>query len=192
MIRDYLNAYPSHHFSVRPLGRHVAKFLKNTPSCDPCFAELAEFEWALNKALFAKDEERLTMATLSAIAPEQWGQMLLRLHPSVQTMRSAYNTTERWQAVNNEQEDIASVLLDSPLYLLIWQRDYEAYFCGITSEQQCLIRAIDQSEPFAVLCETMLEYFTEEEVVPWVANTLHQWVDAGIFSGISFDDPIAS
>lgn len=182
MVRDYLNAYPSHHFSVRPLGRHLAKFLKNTPGCDPCYAELAEFEWTLNKALFTKDEDRLTMAALSAIAPEQWPQMLLTLHPSVQTLRFVYNTSERWQAVNNDQEDMASMLLEHPLHHLIWQHNFEAFFCGITPEQNHLIRAIAQGEPFGVLCETMLEHFTEEEVVSWVANTLHHWIDEGIFS----------
>src|SRR3990167_9902610 len=61
LAQDYLDAYPSHHFSVQKVGRHLPKFLKNTTDCDPCYAELAAFEWAIQMALSAKDEPALTL-----------------------------------------------------------------------------------------------------------------------------------
>lgn len=184
MMRAYLDAYPSHHFSVRSVGRHVAKFLKNTPGCDPSYAELAEFEWALNKVLFAKDAASLTMQKLAEIPPEQWSQMHLVLHPSVQTLRCLYNTSERWQSVNENGVDIPAILEEQPLHHLIWQQDYEPYFYIITLEQYSLIKAIEQGVSFESLCEMMLEHFTEENVVPWVAGTLQEWVQEGIFSDV--------
>jgi len=187
MIRDYLDAFPSHHFSVRTVGRHLVKFLKNTEGCHPAYAELAEFEWAIVQASFAKDAELLTMETLAKIPHEEWASMTLTLHPSVQIVKCAYNTMERWQSVNEELGDIDAEQLAEPRYHLIWQRDNEAYYCALEAEQSYLIHAIGKGENFGDLCETMLSHFSEEEVVQWVASTFQTWVAEGVFTVQSSD-----
>lgn len=182
MMRDYIDAYPSHHYSVRWVGKHLGKFLKNKPGCHPAYSELAEFEWALNKALFSSLESVLELTDLANIPPESWGDLQLKLHPSVQLLSCSYNTSERWRSVHEEDQDIDIVRLDHPQHHVIWCKDNEAYFLIISEEQNRLLSAIRKGESFGTLCESMLEFFPEETVVQWVANTLHLWVTEKIFS----------
>ncbi len=182
LVRNYLDAYPSHHFSIRNVGRHLAKFLKNTADCDPCYVELAHFEWAIHQALLERDEAALTLDHLATIPSEQWNEMRLKLHPSVHVLCCRYNTLERWQSIDQEGKDIHPALLSEPLTHLIWRKDREIYFCSITAEQTYLLDGIRKEETFGALCEMMLEHFSESEVIPWVANTLQRWVQEGMLS----------
>lgn len=181
MACDYLDAFPSHHFSIQHVGKHLAKFLKNTDHIDSSYSELAEFEWAIHEALYAEDAEVLTLEDLSQLPPEEWADMKLSLHPSVKLLTCRFNTMERWQSNNHGEGDIPSEQLPELRCQLIWRHDCEAYFCVLTAEQSYLVHAIAKNESFGDLCETMLKYFDEEEVVQWVANTLQTWLSEGIF-----------
>src|SRR3990167_2166955 len=165
LARDYLDAFPSTYFSIRMVGKHVARFLKNIAAYDACYGELAEFEWALNETLLAQDCDELTMEDLGAIPPEQWAEMQLTLHPSVRMMKCCYNTMERWQSVNEGKGDIHSLQFSEPRGLLIWRRANEPYYCALTKEQHYLIAAIATGDSFGTLCESMLNHFSEDEVV---------------------------
>jgi len=184
MVQDYLDAFPSHHFSVQQVGKNLAKFLKNTEHCDSSYSELAEFEWAIHEALYARDADVLTLDDLSQLPPEKWAEMKLSLHPSVQLLTCRFNTMERWQSNNQDEGDSPSEQLTEVRCQLIWRHEREAYFYALTAEQSYLIHAIAKGESFGDLCETMLKYFDEEEVVQWVANTLQVWLQEGVFSGI--------
>jgi len=181
MARDYLDAYPSHHFSVRTVGCHLVAFLKNTKDCDPCYRELAAFEWALNQALFAREMPVLTMEMLSTIPAEQWAEMHLHLHPSVQVIYCHYNTVARWQAISKEQTDKGTMQLPEPLYHMVWRHDDDACFFALTMEQYYVISALQQGQNFTALCETMMTHLAEDEVAPWVASTLQEWVQQDVF-----------
>lgn len=184
MARDYLDAFPPHHFSVRHVGKYLPKFLKNTKHCDANYCELAEFAWAVHVALYAADAEILALDDLAQLSPEKWTAMKLSLHPSVQLLRCRFNTMERWQSNNHGQGDIPSEPLLEARYHLIWRYEREAYFCALTPEQSYLIHAIATGASFGDLCEAMLQHFSEEEAVQWVANTLQTWLAEGIFSKI--------
>ena len=187
MVRAYLKVYPSNHYSVRTVGAHLAVFLKNTQACDPSFSELAAFEWAMNVALLAADIDTLTMDALAEVAPEAWGDMRLRLHPSVQTVTTHFNVMERWRAINDGEDDLDLLQLEDPKHLLVWRRDREVYFCVLSDLQYYLIDAIKKGECFGVLCETMLSYLEEASVVQWVASTLQTWVTEGVFQAFKSD-----
>lgn len=182
LVHDYLNAFPSHHFSVRTVGKYLAKFLKNNSACDSCYSEIAAFEWALNEALVAKDASYLTLEELAKIPPEEWGYMQFKLHPSVRVLQCCYNTMERWQSVNEGEGDIDAIKLAEPCQILIWRHEKEPFYCALKKEQNYLMQSIRNGDNFGVLCENMLDHFNEDEVVPWIAETLQVWVSEGIFS----------
>ncbi len=185
MIRSYLRTFPSHHFSVNSVGKHLASFLKNTDGCHRSFVELAKFEWTLGQALTAPDVPMFTMADLAAVPPESWPEMVLNLHPSVNIISCQYNTLARWQHNNENGDDIDAVLLDEPQFHMLWRYDNSAHFCTVSQEQRHLLQLFQQGKCFALACETMFDYFSEDEVVHWVAGTLQEWVEQEVFCLLS-------
>ncbi len=181
IISDYLEAYPSTTFSIREIGLNLPKFLTEQEA-NPALVELAKFESTMILSLFSKDANILDMDTLGNIPPEQWGELKLNLHPSLRMLNCQYNTLDFWLAYDNNKP-IESVLLDEPTLNLVWRYENEAYFRSLAAEQAILIHAIAAGEIFSDLCEKMLEYFDEEEVVQWVAGALQTWISDGIFSG---------
>jgi hypothetical protein len=77
--RDYIDACPSTHFSIRYFGRHLSAFIDETPSYReiPVLAEMARLEWLLTLAFDAADSSTLDEATLSALPMESWPGMHL-------------------------------------------------------------------------------------------------------------------
>ncbi len=181
IIADYLEAYPSTTYTIREIGYDFPKFL-NEKEAEPALIELAEFERAMIVSLFAKDAEALNLDALGKIPPDQWGDLIITLHPSVQRLMCDYNTLDYW-LVHDNKKPIESKTLETPVLNLIWRKGIEAYFRALTLEQTVLITAIAEGEVFSDLCEQMLQYFSEEEVVQWVASALQMWISDGVFSG---------
>ena len=186
MIRDYLSAYSSHHFSVMMVGEHLPTFLTNASGCDPAYFELAAFEWAMHQSTMAKDEPKLNLEDLAKLPPEKWADLQLKLHPSVISVNCRYNTLTRCQAIDEKEKDPGAWVLDTPSTALIWRKEHEVYFFSMTPEQAHLFQGIKAQEKFGMLCERMLDYFSEDKVVAWVAETFQSWSKEGIFSNSTF------
>jgi len=83
---EYIQQYPSQHFSVRYFGQHFSHFLaQNAPySQMPYLSELADFEWCIAHSLDAANRDLLSIDTLKTIPPQAWGDLIFEFHPSVQ------------------------------------------------------------------------------------------------------------
>ena len=184
MVRDYLDAHPSGDFSVRTVGRDLPDFLASFEEIEPYYSELARFEWAFTDALYAKDEEVLTLEVLAQIPPEYWSTLTLTLHPSVQLLSCRYNTLELWESIKEGNGDLEIETHPEPVTHLIWRRDNEAFYCPLTKEQGYLIHVIARGENFDSLCHSMLDYFSEDETAQWVVDTLQKWVVDGFFASL--------
>lgn len=73
MTYAYMEAYPSHHFSLRYFGHELEEFLKTYIPEVPVLTEMARFEWALRKVFDAEDVAIITMDDLQEIPVEHWG-----------------------------------------------------------------------------------------------------------------------
>jgi len=103
--REYINAHPSKHFSIRYFSRHFIDMLKSNTDLHPTLEEMARFEWSIETALDAPDAELLTFDTLAAMPPESWETLTLTFHPSFQTQIFNWNTPELWKAIDAEETE---------------------------------------------------------------------------------------
>lgn len=182
MIRDYLTIYPSHHYSLQTVGRYLPRFLENTSGCEPSFVELAQFEWAMNEALWALDAPLLTIQHLVQLQPEEWATLKFNCHPSVHLLPCYYNTAGRWDSLDKHDQDIPSEFYEKSHGVLIWRQDNEAKFCELSLEHSALLQAIQANNDFSTVCEIMLDYFDEDSVVQHVSSALQEWIMWEIFS----------
>lgn len=90
LVTEYLVAHPPTHFSLRYAGEHLPNFLR-----DDKLANLARFEWALVTAFDAADAPLLTESDLQKIPAEEWPDLVLKLHPSVQLLKHDHQVVWR-------------------------------------------------------------------------------------------------
>lgn len=196
----YLMHYPSTHYSVRPFGARLAKFLSEfEPFCfKSYYAEMAKFEWALSLTYDAAEVEHLNFDKLKNIAPEAWIELKFKLQPSVNLMTLEYNVVETWQKLDAQKimpaQDDESVLerypeekpelliekFPSPQTYVVWRKDLMARFQTLSTEQYFMLEAINQGLNFSELCEKLITVMDEETVPSFVIHHLAEWLEMDV------------
>lgn len=160
MMHAYLDAYPPTHYNIYLVGKRVAQFLAVQPGCQREFIELAQFEWAMCEALQADDMPALTLQDLANINPDNWGDLVLKLHPSLHLLP-------------NYSENIPNV---------VWRCNNEVFYTTLSAEPLKLLTLISQRRNFTEICEAMLVDFDTDEALVWVRNTLENFIDQEFFT----------
>jgi len=179
VVRKYLNEFPPDNFSMREVGFNLPKFLNNHHE-DHKTTELSEFESKIIESLYSKNIKLLNLCSLKKIPLEKWPGLVFRVQLSLKAIQCHYNTLEYIVSVN-ASDPCALECLPKPIETLIWRFEGEVYFRGLSEEESALFSYLQEGISFAELCEKMLFFFDEREVVPWVSSLLQVWVNEGIF-----------
>ena len=100
MARKFVEQYPSRSANLHHYGAELADFLAGfTPAQELVYLpDVAALEWACHVAYFAEDAPLLALDSLAQVAPEQYPDLLLHLHPACRILRSPYPVNAIWQA----------------------------------------------------------------------------------------------
>lgn len=180
VVYDYLRAHPSSSYTVRDVGKKFPDFLNSLEKISPEMIELARFEEALCQAALAEDVKPLTMVDLANVPADDWANVKLRLHPSVNLLLCEYNTLKFWRAIYDDKPYTITKLA-RPVCVCVWRKNYTSFFRALSHEEARLMVGIYDQCTFSDLCELMLEFFKEEEVVTWVSQYLQEWIFEEIF-----------
>ena len=102
MTYAYMNAHPSHHFSLRYFGSELEVYLAKEHLDIPILSEMARFEWAQRKAFDSNNTQPITMEALQEIPIESWGNLQFDFHPSVSRLNFEWNTPNFGQQLRNK------------------------------------------------------------------------------------------
>ncbi len=108
-------------------GGKFPDFLRAFPQAKSIvyLGDVAELEWAVNRALHAADAAPLDVAELGAVRPKDQGRIWFVAHPSVSLLRLAYPVHAIWRAVlASDDEALGKVDIESgPVDLLVERRE---------------------------------------------------------------------
>lgn len=189
LISDYLDAHPSCYFSVRYVGNKLSEFIATTPPYheQPVWRDMAIFEWALVNSADAPDAPVLTAADLSSIPAEQWSDMVITLHPSVEILALNEQVPVLWRAIEEDKRRPTRVLLEkaATTTFIVWRKEVQSYFLPQTLEEANLLRMLQQQKTFGEVCEDVNIEGSEEDVAQYVVNALLRWLPQGILSQVT-------
>ena len=196
----YLAAHPSQQASIRWFGHGLAGFMDDClatgapPAQEdlvphPALADLARMDWALRGAFDAADGPVIDRATLAALPGDAWPQLVLRLHPSLQTVALNWAVEPAWHALRNTPAgDEPDLPAPEPLAhtLAVWRRGLETQWRALSAAEAALMQAAAAGQPFGALCERAAELVDgEDQAVPLVVSTLEQWLADGLVSNLT-------
>ncbi len=181
--RTYIDQYPSTFRNMRWVGDKIREHLQKTLPQHPVAAELATFEWALGLAFDAEDVPTLTLQELGAVPPEQWGGVMLKVHPSVQLLAFKWNVILVWQALNGEKAPPKAAKLNESC--VVWRKALDSHYRSIEPLEKLAIERLIFGLTFGELCvflqdESIEANLTEEAAMQTAAQYLSSWLNDGL------------
>ena len=173
-----------HSTSLRHFCDALPDFLANTPPFEqhPVITEIATFERRLMDAFDAAESDRAGLPDLQAVIPEDWPAMRFRLHPSVQLLHTEWNSIEIWRALKDEvtPPDASNI---TPQYWLLWRgRDRLSQFRPLGQDEQTLLARVVAGSEFSALCESLLQWYPDNEVSVVSLRYITDWIEQGLIS----------
>lgn len=152
MAGVYIQASPSGSGNLHEDGADFAAFLNDfTHTADlPWLSDMARLDWAIHQAHYSPDCAALSIDSLVALPPEQFGQLKLQLHPAVAVIRSAQWPV--YQILMMHHGDAPADLNAGGEQVLVWRNHWqalplsEAVFIEHILNGQSIEKAIEATE----------------------------------------------
>ena len=194
---DYIDAHPSHYFSLRDFGRDLPGFLANLIQQQdqnihrdiqwqelPWLYELGLFEWTLGQAFDTADDTLFTEQDMAVIPPEDWPELRFSFHPSVQRLDLEWNIPEMWQALTDDEPTEVTALRDIASPWLVWREQLVTRFRSLQTDEQLALDTLRAGRSFDEACEALATIMTDDDVPLRAATLLKGWITQGLISGI--------
>lgn len=184
MGRAYLNKHPPTHASIRWFGDSLALFLEHrAPYADlPVLSELARFEWALRHTIDAADAKVITVESLQAVSPEQWGDLQFVLHPSANILELQWNIPQIWQALSDEKAPPAPEK-KAMHWIVHRQPDLVGAWRSVSDLELAALDCLTGGGNFSDICVVVARLVNDaDESALRSAELLRLWVDQGLIS----------
>jgi hypothetical protein len=181
LVRRYVDAHPSHHFSVRRYGHRLAHWLDNVApfSRRPVLAELAEWEWAMAHAFDAADQKPIQLEALSRISSERWPDVRLEFHAALCQVPSRWNTVAIWRALTRGEAPPEFSCNNSIEQWSIWRQGLRIFFDRLGDPERRALSLARRGRNFSQICMAAPPTVDVQSKAQWSASLLRRWVDRG-------------
>jgi len=190
MCEAYVAATPSCFRNIRWYGGRLHEFLASTQpwSSRIELAEIARFEWSLTLAFDAEERAALRFDDLAQLTPEQWADLRLAFHPSLQWLTLHSNAPGLRLALQEHGHLHDVRRSDEAVYWAVWRKQGNPHFRSLPSYEQWCIDGVLQGRPFTDLCEGIVEYCSAEEAPALAAGLLRSWLEEEWVVGFTCDN----
>lgn len=184
LSNDYISDHPSQFFSVRYFGQSLAQYLRNSTLYfdHPYLAEMADFEWLISNTLDASDQPILGIDALHKLTPDQWGELSIEFHPSLQIITCEWDVPQLWQAIEEETPPRNPIKQVQPVTWMLWRKGLQSHFRSLSHHTAYLLNHFKNREQFGDICEGLCEYLDEALVPQTALGFLQQSLEDGIVS----------
>jgi hypothetical protein len=148
--RGFHARHPSRSGDLQPAGMCFAQYLAELHRDDEFryLGEVARLEWLIQETLLAADHPPLDLANLGSVAPGDYDQLRLHLHPSVRLFASEFPCADIWEV--NVGSDAEPELIDlnaGPDRVLLVRNNGEFKFHRLKHGELEFLQALRAGEP---------------------------------------------
>jgi hypothetical protein len=165
----YIHKHPPTSGNLHDFGAAFPAYVAELASAQslPYLPEVAQLEWAWQRAYHAADAPALSAEALTAVEPDDYGKLVFQLHPSAQLFDSPYPCLRIWQVNQADYEGDASVNLDQGAQrLLVVRRGIDIEIESLGKGEYALLQAFAQGQPLAIANELAIAAETDFDLAP--------------------------
>jgi hypothetical protein len=171
----YIEMQRSHHPSIRWYGERLSEFIATARPTEPWLAELATWEWAVAAAFDARDAETIDASALTGIQPEQWSELRLAFHPSIQRIDLYSNVTALFKALTEETAP-PMPRKEALSAWVIWRQELKTQYRSLSVDEAAVLDSMRAGGSFAEACELLCDWHDAEQVPLRAATHMQRWL----------------
>lgn len=179
LVRDYVEAHPSHSYTLDHLGRYFSDFLRQCNALDEgvFLAELAALEWSICETAIAPNSSALDMADMASVASDRFVDLTFTPVPALRVHRFGHNVNEiyrRWS-----QDDSWLEVEEEETFVVVWRQDLDVWRRELEPGAYDFLSYLLQALPLGEALDRTLEakQLSEEQCFEW----FQQWLEEGFF-----------
>ncbi len=175
----YIEKYPSHTTNLRYFSINMSDLLQEQAPFNqfPVLAELARIEFSFANSFDAENTCITAINDLAVIDPEQWATLQFEFQKSLALLTINTNSFAIWKALANEETPPKVEHLEIPANWIIWRRaDLVSHYRPVSLSEAQTMQLAMQGKNFAELCESLLEFYSEEETPLKAITFLQSWI----------------
>lgn len=188
LMDNYIDKFPSRTTNLRYFSASLPELIRDSAE----YAHIAELydlaciERAFADSFDAKDLQFATMDTLAMLPKEAWGTLSFKFQKSVQILWLAHNSFPIWKALA-EQEIPPKAEKISSMAWILWRRsDLISHYRMLATAEIAILALAMQGETFAVMCETLLDFYNEEETPMKAIGYVQSWIAEEMLTGFDY------
>jgi hypothetical protein len=179
MTRQFIAQHPSLSGNLHHYGAEMANFVAAFAPAQGLLylPDVAALEWACHRAYFADDATTLAIVKLVEILPEQYSDLILRIHPSCHQVRSQYPITSIWHAHQPCVSGDFQVDLDSgPCIALVNRKGDVVRVSELAEADAAWLQGIQNGTPLGDATTATLERYPDFDLQAVLLNLVAQEV----------------
>lgn len=184
----FIAATTSAYRNLRWYGDAFPRWLAESFPEDGDIAELADIDWQLRRAFDGPNAAPLPPADLAGLAAEDWETVGFRFAPTLSLLPIRYNSVGIWHALDAEQLPPSAALLEEPVWLLIWRKEWQPHFRTIRTVEHAALTQLLEGASFADVCADLSRQFSDEEVAAVASQSLAAWLQDEMIVGLTHPD----
>lgn len=179
LVQGYISAYPSNHTSLRDFCSNVPNYLKDNPPFNeyPVIEELARFEQTLLFASDASDSTTANMLDLNKLSIEDWPDIKIRFHPSMQLFENHYNCVKIWQALKQKRTPPEVQKCDHSTWIIWRNAQRITEFRSLEISELESIQTFLKGGSLSDVCEQLQSHYPEDEISKVAVTYLSDWLN---------------
>ena len=182
IARDFIDAHPSQHFSIRNFGDALASWLAHQFDQSPWIAEFAHWEWTLGACFDGPDGEPLQPQALASIAAHEWPSLRFDLHPAATLFTARTNAPQIYKALADESEPPEPMVIE-PYHWIIWRCNLTPSYRSLDSDEHAALVALGTGATFEKLCTIIDEHQVQDAAIR-AASLLRDWLNAHLLCAV--------
>lgn len=186
LVRAYLGAHPSRHYSLNFLGRELPGFLARAPSIPrhALFADVARLELAMTEVFDEQESPRLAHADLASIPPEAWERARPRLVAALRLVELGHRANAIVTAARHGQP--LPALSKARTRVVVWRRDWTVWRMELEEPAFLALRTMlgGGTLQAAVEAAAAADRGAPQELAASVYRWFGTWVGEGFFRSI--------
>lgn len=186
LLRGYLRANPSRHYSLNFLGRKMPEFLRHPRRLprQTLLREIARVENAMSEVFDEREIAALGEKEFRAFAPQRWSKARLSLIPALRLLSLDYAVNDAISATRQERP--APRIPRRTQNLVVYRRDFRIWRMEIPGPAFAALQAIARGRTLAQAVEAFVRAWKgrKKDLSHQVTQAFSQWAREGFFASI--------